>query len=147
MSYLKSLFFNFLTVFFANHILPGIEVVSQTKLPHLGGDLPFAMFLGLLNSLIYPVLRLMDQRSNVLRIGMIALVMNFSAYALLKILPIGIHVSSVEGYLLASLIVSGASFLTNFLEMQSSHHRVKREAHTETHPKETHKHEGPHETP
>ena len=36
--YLKSLFFNFLTVFFANHIFSGIEVTSQTKLPHIGGD-------------------------------------------------------------------------------------------------------------
>ena len=46
MTYLKSLFFNFLVVFFANHVLPGIEVVKPTKLPHIGGDLTFAIALG-----------------------------------------------------------------------------------------------------
>lgn len=124
MTYLKSLFFNFLTVFFANHILPGVDVVNQTKLPHLGGDLPFAVILGLLNSLIVPVLKLIHREGSALRIGMIALILNFAAYGVLKLFPfIGIHVMTVEGYILASLVVACGSFLTNFLEMKhTSHH-------------------------
>jgi uncharacterized membrane protein YvlD (DUF360 family) len=127
MNYLKSLFFNFLTVFFANHILPGIEVIDQTKLPHLGGDLPFAIGLGFLNSLIYPILKLVDRRLSLLRIGMIALVLNFAAYALLKLLPIGIQVSTIEGYIFASAVVTFGSFLTNYLEMKAGQHHHKHE--------------------
>lgn len=123
MNYIKSLFFNFLTVFFANHILPGIEVVNQTKLPHLGGDLPFAAALGFINSLIYPILKLVDRQTSAPRIGMLALVVNFAAYAFLKLMPVGIHISTVEGYILAAFVTSLGSFLTNFLEMR--HHRQK----------------------
>src|SRR3989344_5894713 len=100
MYYIKSLFFNFLVVFFADHILPGIEVVDQTKLPHFGGDLLFSVALGFLNSLIFPFLKLVDRNLTALRIAMIALVLNFAAYALLKLLPVGIQVITVEGYIL-----------------------------------------------
>lgn len=124
MYYLKSLFFNFLTVFFANHILPGIDVVNQTKLPHFGGDLLFAAALGLLNSLIYPILKIFDKVS-VSKIILLAVILNFAVYAVLKWLPIGINVESIEGYLLASAVVSLGSFLTNFLEMKHSMHHHK----------------------
>ncbi len=118
MYYLKTLFFNFLVVFFADHILPGIEVMNQTKLPHVGGDLLFAAGLGLLNSLIFPLLKLVKQRPTALRIALIALIMNFLSYAIVKLLPVGIHITSVEGYLFASLTVTLGSFLINFLEMK-----------------------------
>lgn len=125
MYYLKSLFFNFLAVFFANHILPGLDVTDHTKLPHVGGDLGFAIALGLLNSLIHPVLKLIHKDGSGVRIAMIALIVNFASYAVLKLMPIGIHVLSVEGYLLAVLFVSVGSFITNFLEMKRiKHHKV-----------------------
>jgi hypothetical protein len=117
MYYLKTLFFNFFVVFFANHILPGIDVVSQTKLPHIGGDLMFAIGLGFVNSLIYPLLKVCNQLS-VLKIAGFCLVVNFIAYAILKILPIGIHVTSFTGYFSAALLVTVGSFLTNFIEMK-----------------------------
>jgi uncharacterized membrane protein YvlD (DUF360 family) len=117
MYYLKILFFNFFAVFFANHILPGIDVIDQTKLPHIGGDLMFAVVLGFINSLIYPVLRLLNQCSFFKILGL-SLVINFVAYAALKLMPIGIHVTSLMGYFCAGLIVSLSSFLTNFLEMK-----------------------------
>jgi len=120
MNYLKSLFFNFLIVFFANHLLPGIDVVVQKKLPHLGGDLIFAIGLGVLNSLIYPVLRFLNKRSMIsLQILLASFILNFSAYALLKVLPLGIHISSWDGYLVPAIAVSIVSFLTNFFEMKA----------------------------
>ncbi|MBM3184045.1 MAG: phage holin family protein [Chlamydiae bacterium] len=117
MYYLKSLLFMFFIVFFANHVLPGIDVASQAKLPHLGGDLIFAAALGLINSLIFPILKVM-QKVSIWRIALLALVVNFLSYALLKILPVGIHIISFTGYLLAAIVVSLGSFLTNFLEMK-----------------------------
>jgi uncharacterized membrane protein YvlD (DUF360 family) len=125
MKYLKSLFFNFLIVFFANHILPGIEVTDMTKLPHLGGDLIFSIVLGLLNSLIYPGLKILGQPTTMPRIALVALGLNFLAYALLKLLPVGIKLTSVEGYLLGTIVVSLGSFFLNYLEMKSGHHHAK----------------------
>ena len=124
--YLKSLFFNFLTIFFANHILSGIEVTNQTKLPHIGGDLIFAIVLGFLNSLILPILKLVDRQISAPRIALISIILNFSAYAILKLAPIGIEVSSVEGYIFASTMVSLGSFLTNYLEMKHLEHQHKK---------------------
>jgi uncharacterized membrane protein YvlD (DUF360 family) len=120
MYYLKVLFFNFLIVFFANHILPGVDVTSQTKLPHIGGDLIFAATLGALNSVIFPILKLARQESTALKIALAALILNFAVYAMAKLLPVGIDVTTVEGYVLVSVVVAAGSFLTNFLEMKHS---------------------------
>lgn len=118
MYYLKILFFNFLVVFFANHILPGIEVTSQTRLPHIGGDLIFAAVLGVLNSLISPVLHWIFHSLTLLKVAMTALLLNFAGYAIIKLLPVGIHITSVEGYILVAGVVTLGSFLTNFFEMK-----------------------------
>ncbi len=123
MAYLKSLLFNFLIVFFADYLLPGIEVTMPTKLPHIGGDLIFAVILGGLNSLIYPALKVFSKKSStVFHIAIIASILNFGAYALLKLLPIAIHISSIEGYLLPAIAVTIVSFIVNFFEMKAHHH-------------------------
>jgi hypothetical protein len=111
MNYLKSLFFNFLLVFFANHTLPGILVNDTTKLPHVGGDLLFSFSLGLLNSLISLFCKLVLRSATLLRLAAGAFVVNFVAYALLKFLPVGIQILSVEGYLLGATTVALGSFL------------------------------------
>jgi uncharacterized membrane protein YvlD (DUF360 family) len=121
MVYLKILFYNFLAVFFSNHLLPGITVTDQTKLPHLGGDLIFAAALAGLNTLIYPILKLFRQEISIPKLILAVLVLNFASYGILKLLSIGIHVDSVEGYILASSVVSLSGFLTNFFEMKKHH--------------------------
>ncbi len=117
MNYLKTFAINFLVVFFANHILPGISVMDQTKLPHIGGDLIMAFALGFLNTLISPVLKLLGHAS-ALKIALVALILNFAAYAIVKLLPLGIGIVNVEGYILASGVVAVGSFITNFLDMK-----------------------------
>jgi len=124
MYYLKTLLFNFFIVFFADHILPGIDVADQTKLPHIGGDLMFAIALGFINSLIYPVLKLFNQASW-LKIAGLSFVINFVAYAILKILPIAIFVNTFIGYFSAAILVSMGAFLTNFLEMRHKRHQCQ----------------------
>lgn len=119
MGYLKNLAINFLIVFFADHILPGIEV-TQTKLPNIGGDLIFAFVLGLLNSLIYPSLKILRQDVTGLKIGIVCLILNFAAYGVIKLIPIGVHVSTVEGYIFGATVVTIGSFLTNFFEMRKA---------------------------
>lgn len=121
MVYLKSLVINFLIIFFANYILPGINVVNQTKLPHIGGDLIFACFLGILNMLIYPILKIVLREVNAIKIGIVALILNFVVYAIVKIVPpIGIKITSIQGYVVVALVVTVGSFLTNFYEMKRS---------------------------
>jgi hypothetical protein len=119
MKHLKTFFVNFLIVFFANHTLPGIEVVNQTKLPHIGGDLSFALGLGLLNCLVYPLLLLTGRPRCIPHIALAVLALNFVSYALLKILPLGIHIQSIEGYFLTAFLVSVGCFITNFLQMKA----------------------------
>ncbi len=111
----KALLINFLVVFFADHVLPDILVMDQTKLPHIGGDLIMALALGFLNTLIYPVLKMMGH-ATAIKIALAALALNFIAYAVVKIIPIGIGVASIEGYLMASLAVAVGSFFTNYFE-------------------------------
>jgi len=118
MNYLKSLFFNFLTVFFANYVLPGIEIIHQTKLPDIGGDLLFALAVGILNSLIFPALKMLDQQINIKRIALSAAAIAFGSYTILKFAPFGIEISSLSGFFLASFAVGLGGFLTSFFEMK-----------------------------
>jgi len=129
MNYLKAFFFNFFIVFFVNYILPGISVVSQTKIPNIGSDLIFAVALGVVNTLIYPVLK-MCHHATLLKIAGLSLVVSFVAYALLKFLHLGIHVTTFTGYASAALLVAIGSFLINYFEMR--YHYPK--AHVETPP-------------
>ena len=123
MNYLKSFFLNFLVVFFAVHVLSGVDVANVTKLPHLGSDIPFALALGFLNSLIEPVFAFAFRPATITRILLAAFGLNFGVFALVKFVSrIGIEITTVEGYLFVSAAVAVASFLTNFLEMK---HRQK----------------------
>jgi len=124
MNYLKSLIINFLVIFFSNHIIPGIEVADYTKIPHIGGDLIFPFVLGLLNSLIFPILKVINQHMSAMKIALISLILNFAAYGIVKLLPIGILVTSVEGYIFASAAVTIGSFLTNYFEMKRVVHKM-----------------------
>jgi len=118
MNYIKCLFFNFLLIFFANHVLPGIEVSHLTKIPHVQADLLFPLCLGLINSLIYPALRVFDRSLSWFHIAALALVINFVTYAILKLLPIGIEIVTLHGYLMVSIVVSVGSFILNYWEMR-----------------------------
>lgn len=132
MNYVRSLVYSFFIVFFANYLIPGVDVVNQTKLPHIGGDLIFAAALGFLNSLIVPLLKSMDGYLTIVRISIAALILNFAAYALLKLLPLGVFITNVEGYVIVALVVSIASILLNFIEMRRikhAHHHTHEEPH------------------
>lgn len=132
MNYIKSLVFNFLIVFFSDYLIPGVDVVNQTKLPHIGGDLIFAAALGLLNSLIVPILKSMDGYLTIVRISIASLILNFAAYALLKLLPLGVFITNVEGYIIVALTVSIASTILNYVEMKR-HFKHAQDKHEDLH--------------
>jgi uncharacterized membrane protein YvlD (DUF360 family) len=119
MNYLKSLGISFLTIFFANYLLPGIDVVVQTKLPHVGGDLIFPVALAVLNALIVPILKLSDGYLTVMRLSVSSLILNFALYALLKLIPsMGIHIASVQGYMEAAALAAASTILLGYLEIR-----------------------------
>lgn len=118
MYYLKILLSNFLIVFFADYLLPGIEVTKQTKIPHIEGDLLFALVLGFFNSMIFPLLKVMEKGASLSRIALTALILNFAVYGIVTLLPLGIHFANIEGYLIVSAVVTVGGFLTNFFEMK-----------------------------
>jgi uncharacterized membrane protein YvlD (DUF360 family) len=117
MTYFKSLFFNFLAIFFANHMIPGIDVLHPTKFPHIQGDLIFAFALGFLLSLIYPLMRLFRIPLDGMKIGLVSFCMSFLSYAVINFLPVEIHVTSFSGFFWGALLVFCSSFLTNYLEI------------------------------
>jgi len=120
MAYLKLFFYNFLIVFFANYLLPGIETINPTKLPHINGDCWFAIGVGLLNSLIFPVMKVLDQPATLSRIAIAALAISFVSYTIMKFAPLGIEIKNIQGYFIAMLIVAIGGFATSFWEMKRS---------------------------
>lgn len=133
MKYVKGWFVNFLIIFFANHILPGIVVKGPAKLPHIGGEIPFAIVLAILNSLVYPIMHMVDKSMALAKLILAVVIINFSAYALLKFIPIDLHVETIEGYLLASVTVTAGSILAHLREMKKkslSTHETHKSEHT-----------------
>jgi hypothetical protein len=120
MKYLKALGFNFLVIFFANYILPGIKVEHATKIPSLGVDFPFALVLGFLNTMIYPLVCMFKGASPQLQIVAIAAVLNLVTYGIASLFPLGIGIESLGAYLLVVIVVTIASVVANFSEMKKN---------------------------
>lgn len=116
--FLKAFFFNALVIFFVNYLIPGIHIAESSKIPHIYGDILFPLVLGFLNSLILPALRVIDQPFSLMRLAVVALILNFAAYAFLKIIPIKIHLETIEGYLLGALSVTLISLMISGWEMR-----------------------------
>ncbi|HSX13810.1 MAG TPA: hypothetical protein VLE96_05260 [Chlamydiales bacterium] len=130
MTYLKNFLVGFFIVFFVNYLFPGIDVVNQSKIPHIHGDIVFAAILGFLNSLLYPFMNKVNGNSSILRVSVVTFLLNFLAYALLKLWPFGMYVTNVEGYLSAVLAVSAGSVLLSYAQFR---HRRKIQAQQHTH--------------
>ncbi len=116
MTYLKSFLINFLTVFFVNHLLPGIQTGSYAKLPKIEGGLIFALAVGFVNSLVFPMMRLLNVPLTAVKIGLASFIVSFGAYAIVNIIPVGIKVLSMKGFLWSASIVWVISYFTNYLE-------------------------------
>lgn len=116
--FLKAFFFNTLVVFFVNYLVPGIYVEDSSKIPHIRGDIIFPLVLGFLNSLILPSLRVLDQPFSFLRLAIIAMIINFAAYAFLKLISITIRLETIEGYLLGAFFVTVITLMISGWEMR-----------------------------
>jgi uncharacterized membrane protein YvlD (DUF360 family) len=121
MTYLRSLFLNFLIVFFVNRVIPGIEVTFFEHIPNIGADLVFSAIVGLLNSLIFPFLVLFKAHPSSLKITIISFIISFGSFIVIGISDLGVRATSIGSIIVAGLIVWVMSFFTNYLEMRHAH--------------------------
>lgn len=127
MTYFKSLLFNFLVVFFVNHVIPGVEIGYYSKLPEIKGDFIFAFSVGFLASLVFPVLKVLPIKPSHFKIGLITFFISFGAYSIVNILPLDIHIAHRGAYIWSSLIVWFCCYLTNHLEYRAYLKDIDRE--------------------
>jgi len=117
MTYLRSLFLNFLIVFFVIKVIPGIKVHNFENVPNIGADLFFSIIVGFLNSIIVPLLVGLDLKASNLKIGIIGFVISFFCFILIGIFDMGIT-AKVSGIIIGGSIVWIFSFFTNYLELK-----------------------------
>ncbi|MBN1914501.1 MAG: hypothetical protein JW769_01260 [Parachlamydiales bacterium] len=118
MTYLRSLFLNFLMVFFVNHSFPGIEILSFEDVPNIGGDILFSAIVGFLNSLIVPMFVLFNKGLKKTVVFFSAGFVSLGAYLILAINPMGIVIVHPLGFFLGGGAVWAMSYFTNYLELK-----------------------------
>lgn len=117
MTYLRSLFLNFLIVFFAARVLPGITIEFYENVPNIGADILFSLTVGFLNSIIVPVLVLLEVKINNLKIAVIGFLISFLSFIIIGIVDFGIR-ADVLGIILGGSLVWICSYFTNYLELK-----------------------------
>jgi hypothetical protein len=120
MTYLRSLFLNFLIVFFVDREIPGIVIQSSNGSPDVVDDLLFSSVMALLNASIFPALFILGVKPTIVKIAILAFIFSFGGFYVLMHIDIGINVYSYSSVFLGGLIVFGMSIFTNIME--KNHH-------------------------
>lgn len=116
MSYLRSLFLNFLIVFFVDRVAPGVEIADFENVPNIGADILFSLIVGFLNASIYFFLVLLELPITKLKLALFTFVISWGAFITIAIVPFGVRVVNVWGVILGGGIVWFVAYLTNYLE-------------------------------
>jgi uncharacterized membrane protein YvlD (DUF360 family) len=116
MNYLRSLFLNFLIVFFVDRAIPGIHIDNFENVPNIGADILFSLIVGFLNASVFFFLALLELTITPLRLALMTFIISFGAFAIISVVPFGIQVLSPLGFFLGSTLVWAIALLTNFLE-------------------------------
>jgi len=117
MTYLRSLFINFLIVFFVVKVIPGVILHSFEDAPNIGADILFSVIVGFLNSIIVPALVGLNVTISYLKIAIIGFVISFLSFIIIGIFNIGIS-ANVMGIIIGGLLVWIFSYFTNYLELK-----------------------------
>lgn len=118
MTYLRSLFLNFLIVFFVDRIIPGIHVSNFENVPNIGADILFSLIVGFLNASIFFFFALLDLSITNLKLALASFVISFGSFLIIAVVPFGVQILNVWGVIFGGAIVWGVSLLTNYLEWQ-----------------------------
>lgn len=119
MTFLRSLFFNILAVFFVDRMIPGMEVGTFERLPNIGADFLFSFVVGILNALIFPILSVINIHPTFSRIAVVAFFLSFGSFIIIYFLHLGVMATNFEGVFIGGSIVWAVSVLTNILYQKS----------------------------
>ena len=123
MTYLRSLFLNFLIVFFVDRVAPGIEITEFEQVPNIWADLLFSLVVGFLNGSIFPLLYLLEIQVSVFRLAMTSLFVTFISFGAISIFPFGVQVVTPLGFFIGGGIVWIVAVFSNYLEWRHSNPR------------------------
>lgn len=118
MSYVRSLFFNFLIIFFVNRVVPGIQITYFEQVPNIGADILFAAIVGFLNASVFPFYQILELEISAFKLGLFNFIISLGAFSAISVFPFGVQVMNMLGFFLGSSIVFIVAFFTNYLEWQ-----------------------------
>jgi hypothetical protein len=116
MNYVRSLFLNFLIVFFIDRVAPGVEIQNFENVPNVGADILFALIVGFLNASVYFFFSLMETTITHLKMGLTTFIISFGAFSIIALVPFGVRVVNPLGLIIGGLVVWLIAFMTNHLE-------------------------------
>lgn len=116
MNYLRSLFLNFLIVFFIDRVSPGVEIQNFENVPNIGADILFSLVVGFLNASVYFFFSLLEITVTHFKMGLITFIISFGAFSIIALVPFGVRVVSPWGLIIGGLVVWLVAFMTNHLE-------------------------------
>jgi uncharacterized membrane protein YvlD (DUF360 family) len=117
MNYIRSLFLNFLVVFFIDRVMPGVQVVNYEQVPNVGADILFALAVGFLNASVYPFLAILEISVTKLKLALFNFIISFVAFIAIALVPFGVH-ATFGVVLLGGTLAWIVAFFTNYLEWQ-----------------------------
>lgn len=120
MTYLRSLFFNFLAVFFVDRVIPGVQIAYFEQVPDVGADIFFSIIVGFFNASIFPFLALMEATVTRSKLLIASGIISFGAFGVISVIPFGIQVVNPLGFFLGGGIVWIVSYVSNDLEWKHS---------------------------
>ncbi len=119
MNYFRSIFFNFLAVFFINRVSPGLQIVYFEQVPNVITDLLFSLILAFFNATVFPFLSILELNPTKCKIGLMTAIISYGAFFIVSIAPFGVQVTSPLGVLIAGTFIWLVAFFTNYLEFKS----------------------------
>jgi len=122
MNYIRSLFLNFLIVFFIDRVVPGIQVASYEQVPNIGADILFALAVGFLNASVYPFFAILEISTTKLKLALFNFIISFVSFGAIALVPFGVQ-ATIGGVFLAGAIVWIVAFFTNYLDWQHDRKR------------------------
>ncbi len=125
MNYLRSLFLNFLVVFFVDRMGPGMRIDYYEQVPNIGADILFSAIVGFLNASVFPFLFILELNPTKLKIGIITFIISYTAFVVIAIIPFGVRVESFIGIVVGGFIVWAMAFFTNSLEFDRDMKNLK----------------------
>lgn len=118
MNYVRSLFLNFLVVFFVDRVAPGIEIAYYEQVPNIGADILFSLVVGFLNASIFFFLALLELDITRLRLAIFSFFISFGSFLVIAIFPFGVEVINAWGVIVGGGAVWAVAYFSNYLEWQ-----------------------------